>query len=216
VGIDIFGWGGYSYDTCVSLPDSRQLQYRGTAGAPGLAFSGGGAVTLPGAWRRVTVGASLNAGGLQSSTRPVIPVGVSTPFSQTNLQNQIRERYSLSPGWTSGLSLYVDHDLAFLGQSRVRAGYQYRRQTGSYKGTFEPTGSSLTLAEYDVRLESRSHLIRVSVNDYNSLEVPDSDTSTPHRHRRRAGLIRQWGLMIGTHRSIVVFAGIGPFWEMAR
>jgi hypothetical protein len=215
VGIDIFGWGGYSYDTRVNLPDG-QLRYRGADGAPGLAFSGGGAVTLPGAWRRLTVGASFSAGGLHSSTRPVIPAGVSTPFSQTNLQNNIRYKYSLAPGWTSGLSLYIEHELGFLHESRVRAGYQYRRQTGLYKGTFEPTGSSRALAEYDVRLESRSHLIRISVNDYNSLLVPDSNSTTPRRHRRRAGLIRQWGVMIGTHRTIIVFAGMGPFWETAR
>jgi hypothetical protein len=216
VGIDVRGWAGYSYDTRVSLPDGQQLRYRGTAGAPGVTLSGGGAVTLPGALRRITVGVNIGAGGLNSSTRPVIPAGVSTPFSQVNLQNQIRNKYSYAPGWTSGFSLYIDHDLGFLHESKVRAGYQYWRQMGSYKGTFEPTDRSRAPADYDVRLESRSHLIRISVNDYVSLEDPDGNTSTPHRSRRKAGMIRQWGVSIGTHRTIVVFAGIGPFWEIGR
>jgi hypothetical protein len=216
VGIDILGWAGYSYDTRVSLAGGQQLRYRGRAGAPGVTVSGGGAVTLPGALRRITVGVNINAGGLGSRKRPVIPAGVSTPFSQVNLRNQIRNRYLYTPGWNSALSLYIEHDLGFLHESRVRAGYQYWRQTGSYTGTFDPADRSRSLADYDVRLESRSHLIRVSVNDFVSLEDPDSNTSTPHRSRRKSGMIRQLGVSIGTHRTIVVFAGIGLFWEIAR
>ena len=217
VGINVRGWAGYSYDTRVSLPDSQQLRYRGTAGAPGVTVSGGGAVTLPGAFRRITVGVNINAGGLNSSKRPVIPAGVSTPFSQINLQNQIRMKYSYAPpGWNSALSLYIEHDLGFLHERRVRAGYQYWRQMGSYTGTFEPTDRSRALADYGVRLESRSHLIRVSVNDYISFQDPDDNTGTPHRSRRKAGMIQQWGVSIGTHRTIMVFAGIGPFWDITR
>ncbi|MDQ1469749.1 MAG: hypothetical protein QOJ99_1229 [Bryobacterales bacterium] len=216
VGIDVLGWAGYSYDTRVSLPDGQQLRYRGTAGAPGVMLSFGGAVTLPGALRRITLGASLTGGGLNSRKRPVIPAGVVTPFSQVNLQNQILNKYLYSPGWGPALSLYVDHDLGFLHESRVRAGYQFWRQTGSYTGAFEASGRSHALAGYDVRLESRSHLIRVSVNDYGSFQDPDSNTTTSHRSGRRVGIVRQWGVSIGTHRTIVIFAGIGPFWEIAR
>ncbi|MCU1261506.1 MAG: hypothetical protein JWO80_4391 [Bryobacterales bacterium] len=216
VGIDVLAWAGYSYDTHVSLPDGQQLQYRGTAGAPGVALSGGGAVTLPGAWRRITVGVSINAGGLNSSKRSVIPAGVATPFSKVNLQNQIRSKYSYAPGWTSALSLYVDHDLAFLRENRVRVGYQYWRQTGSYTGTFEPTDKSRALAGYDVRLASQSHLLRVSMNNYASLDDSDINTTTPNRPRRKTGMIWQFGVAAGTHRTIVIFAAIGPCWEIAR
>ena len=216
VGVDVLAWAGYSYDTRVSLPDGQQLRYGGKAGAPGVALSGGGAVTLPGAFRRITAGVHISAGGLNSSKRPVIPAGVSTPFSQINLQNQIRSKYSYAPGWTSALSLYIDHDLAFLHENRVRAGYQYWRQTGSYTGTFEPTDKSHALAGYDVRLATRSHLLRVSVNNYASLDDSDNGTTAPNRPRRKTGMIWQWGVAVGTNRTILIFAAIGPCWELAR
>jgi len=76
-------------------------------------LSFGGAVTLRGALRRITLGAGITGGGLHSSTRPVIPAGVSTPFSQTNLQNQIRYKYSYAPGWSAARSLYIEHDVGF-------------------------------------------------------------------------------------------------------
>jgi hypothetical protein len=216
LGIDVVAWTGYSYDTRVSLQDGRRFQYLGKAGAPGVMFSFGGAVTLPGALRRITLGASINGGGLNSSRRPVIPAGVSTPFSQVNLQNRIFNKYLYSPGWSPALSFYVDHDLGFLHESRIRAGYQYWRQTGTYTGAFETSDKDRSLAGYDVRLETRSHLIRISVNDLGAFQDPDSNTSTSHRSRRKTGMIRQWGVAIGTHRTVVIFAGIGPFWEFAR
>jgi hypothetical protein len=216
VGIDILAWTGYSYDTRVSLQGAPSFQYRGTAGAPGVMLSFGAAVRLPGAMRRITIGASTTGGGLKSNSHPVIPAGVSTPFSQTNLQNQIRYRYSYAPGWSPALFLSVEHDVGFFHDGRIRAGYQYRRQTGLYTGAFEPFLGNHAWADYNVRLESRSHLIRVSVNDYISFQDPDIDPGKSHRPRRRAGLIRQWGISVGTNRTAILFAAIGPIWDITH
>jgi hypothetical protein len=216
VGVDLLPWANYGYETRVNLPDGQQLQYSGRDGAPGVTLFAGGSFTLPRALRRITVGASIAAGGLNSQQRAVIPSGVSTLFSQRNLQNDLRNRYSFTPGWHSVFSPYIEHEVGSFGENRVRAGYQYWKQTGSYTGVFVPTDGSSALAAYNVRLKLSSHLVRVSVNQFLDLGSSDSDTNTPHRPRRQSGMIRQWGVMVGTHGTIMIFVGIGPFWDIGR
>jgi hypothetical protein len=215
VGIDLLAWAGYSYNTRVNLPGGGQAQYNGSSGAPGLAFYGGGGLTLPGASRRITIGGTINAGAIDSRQKAVIPANVSPPFSKSNLMDDIRLRYASSPGWHSAFSPFIEHEIGFFHENRVRIGYQYWAQTGSYTGAFPPNSGSRELAGYNVQLSTRAHMVRLSVNDYVPLEDADNDPNTPHR-KRRYGLIRQWGVSVGSNRTIVVFAGIGPYWEGAR
>ncbi len=210
-GLNILTWAKYSYDTHVSMPDGQQLHYAGTQSAPGVTVFGGGAVTLPGALRRVTVGANFNVGGLDSLRRPVIPDGVSTPFSKNNLNGVIQNKYSTKVIWRPSLSPYIEHELGVFSEKRFRAGYQYWRQPGSYQGSFAPTESSPLSAAYNVRFKYSSHLFRFSVNNYLNLEDEDSDA--PHGSKRKSGLIRQVGVLAGTHHTIMAFVGIGPFWR---
>jgi len=28
-------------------------------------------------------------------------------------------------------------------------------------------------------------------------------------------MIQQWGIMVGTHQTLMIFAAIGPFWQVA-
>jgi len=211
VGLDVLASASYAYDTRVSLPCVDQLRYSGRQRSPGLALFAGGALTLPGPLRRITVGASINAGGPDSKDRPVIPAGVPTPFSKQNLYSDIQARYANRLGWKAALSPFIEHDVGFFRGTRVRAGYQHWAQFGSHTGSFAPADGS-AVANYNVRLNLRSHLVRVSVNDYVAL---DDDTETSHRSKRRSGMIQQWGVMIGTHQTIMVFVGIGPFWQIA-
>ena len=215
VGIDVSALARYAYDTRVSLHGGDQLQYRGWQRSPGVALFAGGAATLPGALRRITLGAGINAGGLDSKDRSVIPAGVSTPFSKKSLQADIQRRYVNRLGWHSAFSPYIEHDLGFFLGGRVRAGYQHWEQIGSHIGSFAPIDGSRESADYNIRLNFRSHLVRVSVNEYFALDL-DDDTNTSHRSKRKSGMIQQWGVLIGTHQTIMVFAAIGPFWEIAR
>ncbi len=211
VGLRVLASASYVYDTRVSLPGADPLRYSGRQRSPGLALFAGGALTLPGPLRRITVGGDINAGGPDSKDRPVIPAGVTTPFSKQKLYSDIRARYSNRLGWNAALSPFIEHDVGFFHGARVRAGYQYWAQLGSHTGSFAPEDGSAT-ANYNVRLNLRSHLVRVSVNDYVGLE---DDTETSHRSKRRSGMIQQWGVLIGTHQTIMVFAAIGPFWQIA-
>jgi hypothetical protein len=212
VGLDVLVSASYAYDTRVSLPGVDQLRYSGTQRSPGVALSAGGALMLPGPLRRITVGGGINLGGPDSKNRPVIPAGVPTPFSKQNLYSDIQAKYANRLGWKAALSPFIEHDVGLFHGARVRAGYQHWAQLGSHTGSFAPSDGS-ALAGYNVRLSLRSHLVRVSVNDYIDLE---DDTETSHRSKRRSGIIQQWGVLIGTHQTIMVFAAIGPFWQIAR
>jgi hypothetical protein len=172
------------------------------------------ALTLPGALRRITVGAGISAGGVNWRGRSVIPAGLMTPFSQQNLQSNIQNR--ASSGWHPTISPHIEHDVGFLGSSRLKAGYQYWKQTGSDAGLFRPCDTRCAAADYDVRLKLSSHLVRISVNDYLDLDDSDNDPNRPQRSRRKSGMLRQLGVMIGTNRTVIIFAGIGPFFEIPR
>jgi hypothetical protein len=209
-GANILTWAEYSYDTHVSMPEGQQLHYAGTQSSPGVTVFAGGAVTLPGALRRVTVGGNLNVGGLDSLRRPVIPGGISTPFFKKNLDAAIQNKYSSKTSWRPSLSPYIEHELGVVSGERFRAGYQYWRQLGSYEGSFPPTEGSQLSAAYNVRFKYSSHLFRFSVNNY--LNSDDEDSDAPHSSKRKSGLIRQVGVLAGTHHSIIAFVGIGPFW----
>jgi hypothetical protein len=212
IGLGVMASASYAYDTRVSLPGTDQLRYSGRQRSPGAALFAGGALTLPGPLRRITVGGGINAGGPNSKDRPVIPAGVPTPFSKQNLYSDIQARYSNRLGWNAALSPFIEHAVGFFHGTRVRAGYQHWAQLGSHTGSFAPTDGSAA-ANYNVRLNLRSHLVRVSMNDYVALE---DDTETSQRSKRRSGMIQQWGVLIGTHQTIMVFAAIGPFWQIPR
>ena len=211
VGIGVLASSIYRYDTRVSLSGADPLQYIGRQRSPGLAVFGGGALVLPGPLRRITIGGTINAGGPDSRGHPVIPAGISTPFSQQGLTTDIQARYSRRLGWGAAFAPFIEHNVGFFHGGRVRAGYQYWTQLGSHTGSFASAdGSSLT--SYNVQLSLRSHLLRVSVNEYIALQ-DDADRS--HRSKRRAGMIQQWGIMVGTHQTLMIFAAIGPFWQVA-
>lgn len=216
-GMNLFAWGGYSYNTRVTMPNGEQLQYRGTEGSSGASLFLDTAVNLPSAFRRITIGACIGSGGINTRQQRLVPEGVATPFSQRNLQADIQSR--LLSGWSSVISPHIEHDIGFLGGSRVRAGYQYWKQSGGYSGNFYPFNNNRITASYDVGLNYSAHLVRLSVSHYLDLNDPDNDPNRPGQPRqssRKSGMIRQWGVMIGTNRTIVIFAGIGPFWEFIR
>jgi hypothetical protein len=204
-GINILPHATYGYNTSIILPNGQQLQYAGSQGAPGVTVFAGGSLTFPGVLRRVTIGAHLNAGGLNSATRPVIPEGTPTPFSKQNLQNALQSQHPSGTGWHVGFSPYVEHEIWRFSEMRLRGGYQYWRQTGAYQGTFSP--NQIGVAGYDVQMKHSSHLIRVSLN--HSL----STTDTSQHLVRKSGLIRLVGVTVGTHKTIMVFFAIGPIWE---
>jgi hypothetical protein len=212
VGLGGLPTGSYEYDTRVTLPGTGKFQYSGRQRAPGFVFFGSGAFTLPRRLRRITVAATINLGGLAWASRPVIPSSVSPPFSKESLYSDIQGRYSSRPGWGIALSSFVEHDIGFFHEKRVRAGYQFWNQSGSYTGSFAATGSG-DPANYNGRLSLRSHLLRVSVNEYVDLQ---DDTERSGRAKRRSGMIQQWGFMLGSHQTIMLFVATGPFWQIAR
>jgi hypothetical protein len=211
LGVEATASASYGYNTSVSLPGVDQLRYNGRQRLVGFALFGGGELTLPRSLRRITIGGGINAGGLGTKDRAVIPAGISTPSPKSSLYSHIQTRYSYRPSWQSAFSFFIEHDIGFVHGNRVRGGYQRWDQVGSQTGSFPLTGGS-ALANYDVRLNLRSHLVRVSMNSYLSSE---DDTENSHRSKRRSGLIQQWGGMIGTHRTIVIFAAICPFWQIS-
>jgi hypothetical protein len=211
-GLNILAWGKYSYATRVSTPGGQQLDYAGTQGSLGVTLFAGGAVTLPGGLRRLTVGANINLGGLAALGRPVIPDRVSTPFSKQALQDEIQRKYWNRVAWHPSLSAYIEHDLGIFDRARWRIGYQFWRQSGSFEGSFSPIPGSPAHAEYDVRLRHSSHLVRVSLNSYINLD--DEDTyAVSGRSTGKSGLVRQVVVLAGTHQTVMVCVGIGPFWR---
>jgi hypothetical protein len=205
--------GGYNYTTQIIMPDGQQLQYTGTQTAPGGSMSAGIEITPPGILRRFTAGLSVNGGGFESWARPVTPSNAPTPFSLLNLQLAIQSTIFTGSGWRADFSPYVEHELGNLLGSRMRLGYQYWAQTGGYKGYFFPIPGSRIAAEYDVRLNYSSHLVRLTFNNFTNLD--DSDVNFPgsHRSKRRYGLLQQIGILGGTHRSFMIFFAVGPFWS---
>jgi hypothetical protein len=212
VGLGVLPTGSYGYNTSVTLPGGEKLQYSGRQQAPGFAFFGGGAFTLPRRLRRITVGATINLAELPWASRPVIPSNVSPPFAKESLYSDIQRRYSMRLGWRAALSSFVEHDIGFFHEKRVRAGYQFWNQSGSYTGSFAATSGG-DQANYSGRLSLRSHLLRVSVNEYVDLQ---DDTEGSGRARRRSGMIQQWGFILGSHKTIMLFVATGPFWQIAR
>ena len=207
-GLNLFSYGQYGYNTAVTMPDGSVLNYAGKQSASGGSFLTGAAVTPPGAFRRLTMGATLNLGGLSSWTRSPIPNGVTTPFSQSNLNLQIQRNAIFGYGWRPAISPYIEHELGFLLESRVRAGYQYWHQRGSYSGSFPVSQPGSASADYNVRVLHSSHLIRLSINNHTSL---DDDTSPAYK-KRNPGFLRQGGLLIGTNHTVMVFIALGPDW----
>jgi hypothetical protein len=210
-GINILPHATYGYNTRIILPDGQQLQYAGSQSAPGVTVFAGGSVTFPGALRRVTAGIHFNAGGLSSASKPVIPKDTPTPFSKQNLQNAVQNQHASGTGWNAGFSPYVEHEIWRLSEMRLRAGYQYWKQTGAYQGTFSP--NQISVGGYGVELKHSSHMIRVSLN--HSLYFNDSNglTDTFQHAVRKSGLIRQIGVTAGTHKTIMLFFAIGPIWQ---
>jgi hypothetical protein len=211
VGIAGLPTGSYGYDTRVTLPDAEKLQYSGRQRAPGFAVFGGGAFTLPQRFRRITVAAAISLAGLDWANRPVIPSDVSPPFSKENLYSDIQSRYSMRPGWRAALSSFIEHDIGFFHEWRVRAGFQYWNQSGSYTGSFA-TGNG-NQANYNGTLRLGSHFVRVSANEYVDLQ---NDPEGSRRARRRSGMIQQWGFLLGSHQTIMLFVATGPFWQIVR
>jgi hypothetical protein len=210
LGLGVLPMARYAYDTRVTLAGAHELRYSGGQRAPGVAIFVGSTFTLPGRLRRISVGGAISAGGLDSTSRPVIPSGGTPPFSTEALSSAIQDRYSGRLAWRAAFSPFVEHEIGFLKGSRVRAGYQYWSQFGSYAGSFAASGAA-NRADYNVHLNLQSHLLRISVNDYIDLEG-ESDPS--QRARRRGGIIRQWGFMAGSNGTIMVFGAIGPFWQI--
>jgi hypothetical protein len=210
IGFSVMPSASYAYDTRVSLPGVTPLRYSGRRRSLALGPFAGGAFTLPGSLRRITLGAGVNPGGPDLRYR-VIPDGASTPFSKQSLYSDIQIRYSFRPGWGAAFSPFIEHDIGFFHGSRVRAGYQYWDQVGAYTGSFV-SADGRSMINYNVRLNLRSHFFCISMNDY---VASQDDTGTPQRSKRQSGLIQRWGITIGAHQTIVVFAAIGHFWQLA-
>jgi hypothetical protein len=212
-GINGFLTASYGYETRITMPDGRQLLYQGTQTAPGGTMSGGVEITPPGAFRRFTIGVNLNGGGLQSWARPVTPSDAATPFSLQNLQLAILSTSLNATGWGLGFSPYLEHELGHLLGNRLRLGYQYWNQSGSYKGSFFPTPGSRILAGYDVQLNYSSHLVRLTMHNFTSLDDSDINLPGSHRSRRRYGVVQEIGMLGGTHGTFMIFVAVGPFWS---
>ena len=199
----------YSYSTRIDLPNGQQLNYSDTRTAPGGFVLAGVQLTPPGALRRFTAGISFGAGGLATWLKAPVPSGVATPFSQDNLLLAIQRRYIFRTGWHPSISPYIEHELGdFLG-NRCRIGYQYWTQSGEYQGTFIPNYGSRDLGTYDVHLRHSAHLVRFSITNLTELD----NSPLNGRQKQRYGLIQQVGLLFGTNRTVVVFWGVGPFWN---
>ena len=202
IGIDVLPWVDYSYRTTV-LANGREYQYTGKGGAPGIALSASAAVTLPGKLRRLTVGGVIQGGGLYTVNQAVAPADASVPFSTQNLQQAIRAQHPFGEGWHTSVSPYIEHDIATMGDNKLRLGYQYLTQTGSYDGLFYQSKLGGVTAAYDVQLQYQSHLVRFSWTNY---------VGSAGGHK--TGLLRQMGICAGTNKTILIFFAIGPLWTL--
>jgi len=208
-GINVLPRITYNYKTLITLPNGQQLPYTGSQSAPGVTIFAGGSVTFPGVLRRITAGAHVDAGGLSSQSRAVVPENTLTPFSKQNLQNAVELQHPFGVGWHPALTSYVEHDIWRLSESKLRVGYQYWRQTGAYHGTFSP--GVVGLGGYDVAMQYSSHMIRVSLN--HSLYLGDLYSPDASQHSgTKSGFIRMLGVAAGSHKTIMAFFATGPIW----
>jgi hypothetical protein len=210
VGFNFLAHGSYGYDTRVSMPDGQTFAYSGKQSSSGATVFLGAAVTPRGAFRRMTFGVTLNTGGLESWNHSVVPSGAFTPFSERNLNEQIwRDAVGRAP-WQSSFSPYVEHELGFLLENKIRIGYQYWHQTGSYRGAFPIDESPPSpIGGYDVRFSNSAHMLRLSINSYR----PFDDSDTNPKSRQRSGLVKEVGLQIGSNNSVSLFVSVGPSWS---
>lgn len=210
VGVNFLLHGQYQYNTTVTMPDSSVFNYSGKQGSSGGTLLFGAAVTPPAAARRMTLGIDLQAGGLEAWAHSVIPSGTATPFSQSSLDSQIRRDLAGRSPWGTVIAPYIEHEVGFFLESRIRLGYQYWRQMGSAGGSFRVENSLRSqLAGYDVHFANSTHLIRVSFNNFTFLD--DTGTGSSHENRK-SGFLKQAGLQIGTNKSVMVFVAVGPLW----
>jgi hypothetical protein len=212
-GLNLLGSGHYGYNTQVRLVDGRAFNYGGTQSSAGATLFMGGAVTPPSKFRRLTLGITLQFGGLEPFNHPVIPTGTATPFSQTNLNLQVARKSLNAFPWRPIPSPYLEHELGSLLGSRLRLGYQYWRATGSFAGSFPADQSGANPANYHVKLSQSSHLIRLSINNHTSFDDPDIDAGAA---RRKTGFVQQAGLLIGTGPTVIVFVAVGPAWTFLK
>ena len=210
LGLDFLTYSRYGYNTAVTLPDGNVLNYAGKQTSTGGTFFVGAAVTPPRALRRLTAGVTLNVGGVESWAHSVIPSGTPTPFSQRNLNSEVQRRLVYGYPWRPSVSPYIEHELGSVLENRIRIGYQYSYQTGSYQGSFAADDTGTATAQYHIRFSNSSHLVRVSLNSRTSLD--DSDEN-PDAARRRFAFVQQAGLLAGTNRTITLFLSFGPSWS---
>jgi hypothetical protein len=211
VGIDFLLHGQYEYTTRVMMPDGSAYNYSGKQGASGGTLLLGAAITPRAALRRMTFGFNLETGGLESWAHSVIPSGTTTPFSQSSLDSQLRRDLAGRSPWSAVVAPYIEHEVGFFLENRVRLGYQYWRQTGSASGSFRVQDNLRSpLAGYDIRFANSAHLIRVSFNNYTSLDDTDAGSGST---KRKTGFLRQAGLQVGTNKTVTVFLAVGPLWS---
>ncbi|MBV8706468.1 MAG: hypothetical protein JO182_31080 [Acidobacteriaceae bacterium] len=211
LGLNILTYGQYGYNTAVTLPDGRTLNYTGKQSSSGGTVLIGTSITPPAAFRRLTVGLTFEVGGLESWTHSVIPSGATPPFSEDNLNRQIQRNSINGYPWRLSISPYVEHELGFLLASKVRAGYQYWHQSGSNSGVFPVDSTNSAVARYNVRFLHNSHLIRLSINNHTSLSEGTDTNSSPKK--RNSGFVRQAGLLVGTNQTVMLFVSFGPAWS---
>jgi hypothetical protein len=133
-----------------------------------------------------------------------VPSGITVPFSAQNLQEAIRLQHPVEEGWHISFSPHIEHDIASFGDNKLRLGYQYESQSGSYNGSFFQ-GNFAATGTYNVDMKYQSHLIRFSWSNYAYF---DSSAG------RKIGLLRQMGFCAGTNRTIIIFFAIGPAWSL--
>jgi hypothetical protein len=211
VGVNFLLHGRYNYDTRVTMPDGSVFNYSGKQGASGGTFLLGAAVTPRAALRRITLGVNWEAGGLQSWVHSVIPDGIVTPFSRNSLDLQLRRDLAGRSPWGGAVAPYIEHEVGFFLENRVRLGYQYWRQIGSASGSFRVADTPRSqFAGYDIRFSNSAHLIRISVNNFTSQDDANGGSNST---RRLSGLLRQAGLQIGTNKTVTLFVTVGPSWS---
>ena len=210
LGLDFLTYSRYAYNTTVNLPDGNVFNYTGRQNSTGGTFFTGAAVTPPAALRRVTVGITLNVGGVESWAHSVIPSGAVTPFSQRSLNSEVQRRLVYGYPWRPSISPYIEHELGSVLENRLRIGYQYSHQTGSNRGSFAPDDTGPASAQYSVKFSNSSHLVRLSLNSRTSLDDSDENPNAP---RRRFAFVQQAGLLAGTNRTITLFLSFGPAWS---
>jgi hypothetical protein len=209
LGLSMMQNGKYSYETTVTAPGSGPLTYAGSERSYGGTLFLGIAATPGGALRRLTLGCDLNFGGLAAWSRPVIPAGAATPFSQNNLNQQVSQKSLTSSPWHPFFAPYVEHELASVFNNRARIGYEYMQTSRTLRGSFAANQPPSVQAGYSVHFTQRTHLIRLSI--HNDTWFDEGEPGQVPR-RRRSGLIQEGGLLVGTDGSVVVFVGVGPVW----